>query len=115
MCDKLNTNFGNKPNFPKYERPKGNEEIFTINHYAGRVMYTGAGFLDKNRDTISLDVIATFLGSDKELVEDIFNEDSAEDKAKAKAAKKKAGRGTIRKKLDKVRRILLTNVTSTSV
>jgi myosin heavy subunit len=103
MCEKLNTAFGNKPQFPKFERPKGNEEIFSIVHYAGRVTYTGAGFLEKNRDTISLDVITAFLCSEKVLVEEIFNDESPEEKAKKKAKKAaKAGRGTIRKNLDKV-------------
>eukprot|EP00042_Codosiga_hollandica_P039796 m.336479 g.336479 ORF g.336479 m.336479 type:complete len:957 (+) comp55698_c0_seq1:23-2893(+) len=100
MCEKLNTGFGNKPNYPKFERPKGNEEIFSIVHYAGRVTYTGANFLEKNRDSISLDVICAFQCSTKPLVEDIWDESSAEDKAKAKK-KARPGKGTVRKNLDK--------------
>jgi myosin heavy subunit len=38
MCEKLNANLGK---FPKYEKPRGNEEIFSIVHYAGKVTYTG--------------------------------------------------------------------------
>ena len=40
-----------------YERPRGNECMFTLRHYAGRVQYTGDNFLEKNRDNLAVDVI----------------------------------------------------------
>ena len=43
MCEKLNANLGK---FPKYEKPRGNEEIFSIIHYAGKVIYTGMSTCD---------------------------------------------------------------------
>lgn len=108
MCEKLDTNFENMPDSPKFERPKGNEEIFSIMHYADRVTYTGTGFLEKNRDTMSLDMLAAFLCSEKLLVEEIFNDDLPEETAKKKAGKQKESKGTLRKRLDKVDKLFAT-------
>ena len=41
----------------EYGRPRGNEEIFTLHHYAGAVTYEAYGFLEKNRDTLAVDVV----------------------------------------------------------
>ena len=85
---------------PKYEKPRGNEVIFTINHYAGRVTYTAAGFLDKNRDTLPLDVICVMLDSDKDLVCTIFKDENPEGKDAKKD--KKAKRLSMRSNITKV-------------
>ena len=85
---------------PKYEKPRGNEVIFTINHYAGRVTYTAAGFLDKNRDTLPLDVICVMLDSDKDLVCTIFKDENPDGKDAKKD--KKAKRLSMRSNITKV-------------
>lgn len=55
-----------------YKRPKGNEEIFTLSHYAGNVTYEGFGFLEKNRDTLAVDVVGALRLSDNSLVKLLF-------------------------------------------
>jgi len=99
MCEKLNANLGK---YPKYEKPRGNEEIFSIHHYAGKVTYTAAGFLDKNRDTLPLDVVACMLDADKDLIVTVFDNDDPEDpkeKAKNRLKAKKEAKKSLRKKV----------------
>ena len=55
MVEKFHQCYGNHP---AYEKPRSNDPIFTIRHYAGSVEYQSAGFLEKNRDTLALDVLA---------------------------------------------------------
>eukprot|EP00049_Salpingoeca_infusionum_P017711 m.354083 g.354083 ORF g.354083 m.354083 type:complete len:962 (-) comp16916_c0_seq1:372-3257(-) len=83
MVDKFHQNLHGKQG---YEKPRGNDLLFTINHYAGRVTYQAANFLDKNRDTLPIDVTAALRLSDNDLVREIFQGDE-EDKAAAKKGK----------------------------
>lgn len=55
---------------PHYERPKGNSlyPSFVIVHYAGRVKYDATNFLEKNRDTLSPDIIHVLRSTDNRLV-----------------------------------------------
>ncbi|XP_078345595.1 myosin-IIIb-like isoform X2 [Oculina patagonica] len=55
---------------PFYERPKENDVYpsFVIVHYAGRVKYDATNFLEKNRDTLSPDIIHVLRSSDNRLV-----------------------------------------------
>ena len=55
-----------------YERPRGNECLFTLRHYAGRVQYLGANFLEKNRDNLAVDVIGALGTSENALVRSLF-------------------------------------------
>lgn len=64
-----------------YDRPKSNENKFTLVHYAGRVEYTAdgldptsdaGGFLYKNRDTLAVDVVGALRISENELVKLLF-------------------------------------------
>jgi len=84
-----------------YERPKGNANIFTINHYAGKVTYKAEGFLEKNRDTLAMDVVSAFRLSENTLVRTLFGADEEDMKAAKKAAKTKAkaGAADVKKKL----------------
>lgn len=59
--------------YPKnYEKPRGNEVIFSINHYAGKVTYQGEGFLERNRDSLPLDVSVVLRLAKNALVAELF-------------------------------------------
>ncbi|XP_061661821.1 myosin-IIIa [Syngnathoides biaculeatus] len=49
-------------------RPKRIDLGFGIHHYAGKVIYNAAGFLAKNRDTLSADIVLLLRSSENELV-----------------------------------------------
>jgi len=99
MVEKLHQNLATHGKY--YERPKGNANIFTINHYAGKVTYQAAGFLEKNRDTLAMDVVSAFRLSENNLVRQLFGADDEDNKAAKKAAKTKAkaGAADVKKKL----------------
>jgi len=85
-----------------YERPKGNDLKFSINHYAGKVTYTVDGFLEKNRDTLAMDVVSAFRLSGNNLVRTLFGadeEDAKNAKKNAKTKAKAAGAADVKKKL----------------
>ena len=42
MCEKLNANLAK---FKQYEKPRGNDDYFSIYHYAGKVTYQGLTFI----------------------------------------------------------------------
>lgn len=54
MVEKFHMNLDGKKG---YEKPRGNDPKFSIYHYAGCVEYLASGFIDKNRDTLPIDVI----------------------------------------------------------
>lgn len=58
-----------------YMRPRGNESIFTLKHYAGEVTYEVDGFLEKNRDTLSVDILGALGLSDNGLVQALADAD----------------------------------------
>ncbi|XP_077410184.1 myosin-IIIa isoform X3 [Vanacampus margaritifer] len=49
-------------------RPKRMDLGFGIHHYAGKVIYNAAGFLAKNRDALSADIVLLLRSSENELV-----------------------------------------------
>ncbi|XP_061876951.1 myosin-IIIa isoform X1 [Entelurus aequoreus] len=49
-------------------RPKRIDLGFGIHHYAGKVIYNALGFLAKNRDTLSADIVLLLRSSENELV-----------------------------------------------
>ena len=50
---------GNKPQYRAYSKPKKSpDRCFQISHYAGDVVYTIEGFVEKNRDALSQDISA---------------------------------------------------------
>lgn len=53
FLDKLHANFEKNP---KYSKPKISKSHFGIRHYAGLVEYCVDGFLDKNRDSMPMDM-----------------------------------------------------------
>ncbi|XP_032241097.1 myosin-IIIb isoform X3 [Nematostella vectensis] len=67
-----------------YERTKETENFpsFTIKHYAGRVKYNATNFLEKNRDTLSPDVVHVLRTSENRLVRTLINQKTKDDVSK---------------------------------
>lgn len=57
---------------PYYSASKRNDLNFTINHYAGKVTYTGENFIEKNRDSLPYRVSELLRNSSNDLVREIF-------------------------------------------
>ena len=57
---------------PFYTRPRVSNGAFGIKHYAGEVMYTCTGFLEKNRDTFREDLATLLQESSNDFVYDLF-------------------------------------------
>ncbi|KAJ3090132.1 cytochrome c oxidase subunit 1 [Quaeritorhiza haematococci] len=55
-----------------YIKPRTAKGLFGIKHYAGEVMYTVAGFLDKNKDAIAEEIYDLFQKSSNKFVSKIF-------------------------------------------
>jgi len=79
-----------KGNTKEYTRPKSNDNEFTLTHYAGEVKYDGNGFLEKNRDTLALDVVAALRVSSNSLVELLYEGDTNGAKGGGKAGHQKS-------------------------
>ena len=95
VLENCHSTFGqNNQKYKSYIKPKKSaDRTFVINHYAGEVIYTIEGFVEKNKDELSADITAlieihTGFNQLKELaVKD------AQAKLDAAAAKAKPGRG----------------------
>ncbi|KAL2090404.1 hypothetical protein ACEWY4_015092 [Coilia grayii] len=73
LLNKLNQNHG-KSNI--YIPPKNNHETqFGINHFAGVVYYDSKGFLEKNRDALSSNLLHLVETSSNKLLKHIFHND----------------------------------------
>ena len=85
-----------------FTTPRGDTPEFTIAHYAGDVTYQVDGFLDKNRDTLAVDLVAVMRLSDISMIAELFGGGSGKgNKSKrSRAASKKA----LRKSVKNVRR-----------
>ena len=59
-------------NHSRYIRPRGNETAFGIHHYAGKVVYDARGFLEKNRDNLSANIVECMEKSGIELISQLF-------------------------------------------
>ena len=57
---------------PNYIKPKSNELTFTIQHYAGFVQYDVKGFLEKNSDYVSPEIISLLRQSQISLIRSLF-------------------------------------------
>ncbi|XP_023565487.1 unconventional myosin-VIIb [Octodon degus] len=85
MLQKLNGVHANNKAFLK---PKNiHDARFGITHFAGEVYYQVEGFLEKNRDVLSADILTLVHSSKNKFLRQIFNLESAETKL---------GHGTIR-------------------
>ncbi|MEJ1286345.1 myosin XV [Cricetulus griseus] len=85
MLQKLNSVHANNKSFLK---PKNiHDTRFGIVHFAGEVYYQVEGFLEKNRDTLSTDILSLVHSSKNKFLKEIFNLESQQIKL---------GQGTIR-------------------
>nr|XP_021499065.1 unconventional myosin-VIIb [Meriones unguiculatus]XP_021499071.1 unconventional myosin-VIIb [Meriones unguiculatus] len=85
MLQKLN---GVHANNQFFLRPKNiHDTRFGIAHFAGEVYYQAGGFLEKNRDVLSTDILTLIHSSKNKFLREIFNLDSPQTKL---------GHGTIR-------------------
>ncbi|XP_052782593.1 myosin-VIIa-like isoform X3 [Mya arenaria] len=73
MLHKLHQTHENNKN---YLRPKADiNRVFGINHFAGVVFYDSKGFLEKNRDTFSPDLLQIIQGSGNKFLKGLFSHD----------------------------------------
>lgn len=73
MLDKFNNNHRNNRN---YLQPKSNINLqFGLNHFAGVVFYDCKGFLEKNRDTFSPDLLGLIQTSSNKFLVHLFSND----------------------------------------
>jgi myosin X len=77
---------------PKYGHSHKTPTEFIVQHFAGPVSYDTTGFLQKNRDTLNRDVVASMWSSEINLLQHIFAEEFEEEKQAAQAARP-TGRG----------------------
>ncbi|PVD37741.1 hypothetical protein C0Q70_00342 [Pomacea canaliculata] len=68
LVDKFNQNIRTGV----YSQPKGNNLLFWIEHYAGRVEYDATGFLEKNRDRLPVEIIHILRTSENKVVRTLF-------------------------------------------
>jgi len=62
-----------------FETPRvGFDNQFVVMHYAGEVKYTGSGFVEKNVETLSVEIKGLGLGSSIGLVKEVFEGASGE-------------------------------------
>ncbi|XP_031750921.1 myosin-IIIb isoform X2 [Xenopus tropicalis] len=69
FVEKLNSTYRESP---LYERGRGFEPGFAIHHYAGKIKYSAAGFLEKNRDALPTNINRLFISSETSLISILF-------------------------------------------
>ena len=57
---------------PVFEKSKFDKLLFTVTHYAGEVTYDANGFLEKNRDTLTQDLVAVLQTSKSEFINGLY-------------------------------------------
>eukprot|EP00111_Clytia_hemisphaerica_P023422 TCONS_00069001-protein len=62
---------------PYLKTSRDTSSSFLIKHYAGDVKYDSTGFLEKNRDTLSVDVVETIQASSDETIAQLIEESAA--------------------------------------
>ncbi|KAL9923426.1 myosin 28B1 isoform 1-T1 [Glossina fuscipes fuscipes] len=80
LLEKLHVQHGTRS---LYIKPKSNQEnTFGVRHYAGVVFYNTRGFLEKNRDSFSLDLKDMVANSKNKFIKNIFPQLSLNDTMK---------------------------------
>ncbi|KAJ3415358.1 Myosin type-2 heavy chain 1 [Chytridiales sp. JEL 0842] len=77
LIAKLNTRFA-VPDQKFYEKPRFNQNAFTVKHYAVSVTYTADGFIEKNKDTVSAEQQTLMLASGFSFLKSILSGDHIE-------------------------------------
>eukprot|EP00929_Paragymnodinium_shiwhaense_P020113 TRINITY_DN1350_c0_g2_i1.p1 TRINITY_DN1350_c0_g2~~TRINITY_DN1350_c0_g2_i1.p1 ORF type:complete len:1173 (+),score=355.70 TRINITY_DN1350_c0_g2_i1:112-3630(+) len=72
-CNKVIREHANHKNFQQIKQRQG---VFIVDHFAGPVTYTAAGFLEKNRDQLSQDLLKCLENSDQPFIQERFAEHS---------------------------------------
>ncbi|ELU10798.1 hypothetical protein CAPTEDRAFT_115466 [Capitella teleta] len=72
LLEKLNKNLNSSKEFSCSSKSSQNQS-FTINHYAGQVVYHTPGFLEKNRDHLSQNLFEVMQNSESQFVADLFS------------------------------------------
>ena len=67
---------------------------FTLHHYAGDVTYTSVGFVDKNKDLLSDDLVAVLRDSSDGLVQSLFVDTQQPVAAKSSSSARRSRRGS---------------------
>ncbi|EGC40078.1 class VII unconventional myosin [Dictyostelium purpureum] len=80
----------NHEKHPYYEKPRRSKTTFVVKHYAGEVAYDTSGFLDKNKDTVSDDLLGLLQGCKNKFIVDLFTppKESGDDDDKQRGTKK---------------------------
>ncbi|KAJ1555436.1 Myosin type-2 heavy chain 1, partial [Cladochytrium tenue] len=86
FLQKINGRFAGPPPHRFYEKPRFSQKDFTVKHYAVDVTYTVDGFLEKNRDTVSLEQYEVLQKSSSELLREIIRLEDSDPLAVAAAA-----------------------------
>ena len=71
LITKFHSHYGRSKH---YIQPKSNHPTFGIVHYAGKVSYSGTGFLQKNRDTLQSSAVTLLRESRDDLIIELFSD-----------------------------------------
>ena len=71
--------------------PPKHQSSFTVCHYAGEVEYVNVGFLDKNRDSLALDISDMLAASSSSFVADLFPSAKREKRSSVASGAKASG------------------------
>ncbi|KAJ3259235.1 Myosin type-2 heavy chain 1 [Chytriomyces hyalinus] len=99
FIDSMNKTLAN-PTQKYYIKAKFGNDTFTVKHYAVNVTYTAAGFIDKNKDSVSDEMKDVLRASTNSFFKEIFSPDQSatEEPAYASSDKTRMRRSTLKSK-----------------